>query len=68
MIALSPVEGLERDCVEAGEESITVHGGWSGPDVARTPAVVAMVEWTFGRYVCVCWCMSKCRCWHLRTI
>ena len=44
MIALSPVEGLERDCAEVGEESIAVHGGWSGPDIARTPAVVAMVE------------------------
>ena len=44
MIALSPVEGLERDCAEVGEESNTVHGGWSGPDIARTPAVVAMVE------------------------
>ena len=43
MIALSPVEGLERDCAEVGEMSIAVHGGWSGPDVART-AVVAMVE------------------------
>ena len=43
MIVLSPVEGLERDCAEVGEESITVHGGWSGPDVARIPAVVAMV-------------------------
>ena len=41
---LSPVEGLERDCAEVGEESITVHGGWSGPDVSRTPAMVAMVE------------------------
>ena len=28
---------------EIGEESITIHGGWSGPDVARTPAVVAAV-------------------------
>ena len=44
MIALSPVEGLERDCVEVGEENITVPSGWSGPDVARTHAVVAMVE------------------------
>ena len=44
MIALSPVEGLERDCAEVGEKSIAVHGGWSGPDVARTHAVVAMVE------------------------
>ena len=43
MIALLPVEGLERDCAEIGEESIAVHGRWSGPDVARTPAVVAMV-------------------------
>ena len=43
MIALSPVEGLEMDCAEVGEESITVHGGWSGPDVAKTPVVVAMV-------------------------
>ena len=42
-IAQSPVEGLYRDCAKVGEESITVHGGWSGPDVARTPAVVAMV-------------------------
>ena len=42
-IALSHVEGLDRDCVKAGEESIAVHGGWSGPDVPRTPAVVAMV-------------------------
>ena len=31
MIALSPVEGLERDCVKAGEESMALHGGfvWS---------------------------------------
>ena len=43
MIALSPVEGLERDCAEAGEESIAVHSGWYDLDVARTPAVVAMV-------------------------
>ena len=42
-ITLLPVEGLERNCVEIGEESIAVHGGWSGPDVARTPAVVATV-------------------------
>ena len=35
--------GLERDCAEVGEESVTVHGGWSDPDVARTPAVIAMV-------------------------
>ena len=40
MIALSTVEGLERDCAEVGEESITVYGG---PDVAKTPAVVAMM-------------------------
>ena len=44
MIALSTVEGLERDCAEVGEESITVHGGWSGPNVAMAPAVVVMVE------------------------
>ena len=44
MIALSPVEGLERDCAEVREKSIAVHGGWSDLDVARTPAVVAMVE------------------------
>ena len=44
MIALSPVEGLKRACAEVGEKSIAVHGGWSGPDVARTPAVVAIVE------------------------
>ena len=37
------MEGLERNCADVGEESITVHGGWSGPDVAKTPAVVAMV-------------------------
>ena len=37
MIALSPVEGLKRDCAEVGEKSIAVHGGWSGLDVARTP-------------------------------
>ena len=42
MISLTPVEGLERDCAEVGEENITVHGGWTGPDVARTHAVVAM--------------------------
>ena len=30
MIALSPVEGLERYCAEVGEESITVHGGCLG--------------------------------------
>ena len=43
MIALSLVDGLERDCAEVGEESVTVNGGWSDPDVARTSAVVAMV-------------------------
>ena len=44
MIALSPVERLERDCAEVEEEYITVYGDWSGPDVAKTPAVVAMVD------------------------
>ena len=28
---------------EIGEESITIHGGWSGLDVAGNPAVVAAV-------------------------
>ena len=28
-------------CDEIGGESMTIHGGWSGPDVAGTPAVVA---------------------------
>ena len=37
------VEGLVVDCDDVGEESITVHGGWSGPEVTKTPAVVAMV-------------------------
>ena len=35
--------GAARDCAEVGEESITVDGGWFGPDVTKTPVVVAMV-------------------------
>ena len=42
-ITLLPVEGLERNCADIGEEIIAVHGGWSDPDVSRTPAVVATV-------------------------
>ena len=37
VIAQSPVEGLVRDCDDVGEEGITVPGGWSGPEVAKTP-------------------------------
>ena len=29
---------------EIGGESMTIHGGWSGPDVAGTPAVVAAMS------------------------
>ena len=43
IIAQSLVEGLVRDCDDVGEEGITVPGGWSGPEVDNTPAVVAMV-------------------------
>ena len=43
IIALSPVEGLVRECDDVTEESITVHDGWSDPEVSGTPAVVAMV-------------------------
>ena len=43
MIALSPVEGLERDCADDGEKSIAVHGGWSGPDVARNVLRILVV-------------------------
>ena len=43
MVAHSPVEGLVRECDDVTEESITVHGGWSDPEVVGTPAVVAMV-------------------------
>ena len=35
--------GAGKGFAEVGEESIPVHGDWSGPDVAKTPAVVAMV-------------------------
>ena len=38
-----PVEGLVGDCGDVVDENITVHGGWSVPEVAKTPAVVAMV-------------------------
>ena len=38
-----PVEGLVGECGDVVEESITVHGGWSVPEVSKTPAVVAMV-------------------------
>ena len=43
VIAQSPMEGLVRNCDDAEEEGITVPGGWSGPEVAKTPAMVAMV-------------------------
>ena len=42
IVAQSPVEGLVRECDDVGEESITVHGGWSDQEVAKTPAI-AMV-------------------------
>ena len=34
---------LVRECDDVTEESITVQGGWSDPEVVGTPAVVAMV-------------------------
>ena len=37
------MEGLVRECDDVREESITVYGGWSDPEVAKIPAVVAMV-------------------------
>ena len=40
-----PVEGLVGDCGDVVDENITVHGGWSVPEIAKTPAVVAMVGW-----------------------
>ena len=43
MVAQSPVEGLVWECDDVTEESITVHGDWSDPEVVGTPAVVAMV-------------------------
>ena len=43
VIAQSPVERLVQDCDDVGEEGITVPGGWSGPEVAKTPAMVALV-------------------------
>ena len=65
MIALSPVEGLDRHCAEVGEESITVHGGWSGLDVARTPAVVAMVGMEAGPTIndATLDCVDECAAW-----
>ena len=39
----SLVEWLVRECDDVREESVTVHGGWSGPEVAKTPDVVDMV-------------------------
>ena len=65
MIALSPLEGLESECAEVGEESITVHGGWSGPEVAMTPAVVAMVgmdAWPM-RHNATLDCVDECTAW-----
>ena len=41
--AQSPVERLVRDCDDVRDVGITVPSGWSGPEVAKTPAVVAMV-------------------------
>ena len=43
MVTQSPVEGIVGECDVVTEENITVHGGWSDPDVVGTPAVVAMV-------------------------
>ena len=43
VITQLPVEGLVGEYSDVVEESIAVHGGWSGPEVAKTPAVVAMV-------------------------
>ena len=65
MIALSPAEGLERDCGKAGEESIAVYGGWSGPDVPRTPAVVAMVGMEVGPTMndATLDCVDECAAW-----
>ena len=59
------MEGLERDCAEAGEESITVRGGWSVPDVARTPAVVAMVGMDAGPTTndATLDCVDECAAW-----
>ena len=39
LIAQLPVRAGD----DVGEKGITVPGGWSGPEVAKTPAVVAMV-------------------------
>ena len=45
MVTQLPVEGIDGEGVT--EENITVHGGWSDPDVVGTPAVVAMVGMKF---------------------
>ena len=37
------MEGIVGECDVVTDENITVHGGWSDPDVVGTPAVVAMV-------------------------
>ena len=50
---------------EIGEESMTMHGGWSGPDVAGTPAVVAemglMAGFTETDVTSVC--ADECEAW-----
>ena len=43
MVTQSPVEVIVGDRGVVTEENITVHDGWSDPDVVGTPAVVAMV-------------------------
>ena len=43
MVTQSPVEEIVGECDVVTEEKITVHGGWSDPDVVGTPAVVVMV-------------------------
>ena len=43
MVTQSPVEVRVGDCSVVTEVNITVHDGWSDPDVVGTPAVVAMV-------------------------
>ena len=43
VITQLPVEELVGECGDVVEESISVHSGWSGSEVAKTPAVVAMV-------------------------
>ena len=43
MVTHLPLEGIVGECDVVTDENITVHGGWSDPDVVGTPAVVAMV-------------------------